>query len=330
MVLCAGVIVYVYQSGRAIAESTHPKSTEIPQEIAETSPPKDDKPEEKTRTESKAPLALNTSDAKPTPNAKPKPFDELPEFYKKYENVLSKYVNEKGQVDYAKLRRKRSDLFNAVRTIGNVEPLQYMKWDDNEKIAFWINSHNLFTLKLIIDNYPIESRFFMIFYPKNCIMQIPKGRQNVFFDIIEMEYAIREIEFEMLLDRFEDLRVIFALTYASNSGAFLSNHAYIPSTLDEQLDEQVRKFLTSDRGLKIDQKEKIVYLSGIFNWYKKYFMASDYAKLKKFRKHPDNIRAYLNFIFKYASKENAAYLESNDFTVKFLPYDWRLNEPASR
>jgi hypothetical protein len=231
-------------------------------------------------------------------------------------------------VDYAKLRRKRKDLSNAVRAIQQVEPLQYMQWSDKEQIAFWINSHNIFTLKLVIDNYPIKARWFLFNYPANCIMQIPKGRDNTFYDIIDMEYAIREMEYDMLMERFGDLRFIFVLSYASNSGAFLAGHAYTPSKLDQQLDAQVNRFLSSDRGLKIDSKNHIVYISSVFDWYKKYFIASEYSKIKKFRDHPEYIRTYLNFIFQHTNKENAAYLESHDFTVKFLPYDWHLNEPT--
>ena len=290
-VLCIGIILFAYQSGRAIAESTDQKSPETTRENTETPQPKKDQPAEAARDKNETPAK------KPAPDEKPTPPAEMSELYKTCDAFLSKHVNENGTVNYAKLRRKRSDLFNAVRVIQQVEPLEYLQWTDDEKVAFWINAYNIFTLKLVIDNYPIEARWYMILYPANCIMQIPKGRQKLFFDIIGLEYSIREIEFEMLLDRFEDLRVIFALTYASNSGAFLSNRAYTPSKLDEQLDEQVRRFLSSDRGLKIDRKKNIVYISGIFNWYKKYFIASKYSQTKKFRKHPEYIRSYLNFIF---------------------------------
>jgi hypothetical protein len=307
------MIFFAYQSARAVSESAKSGSDEKSRQIAESPQPKKASPAKK-----------------PAPNKKSTPFEKLPAFYKKCDDVLSKYVDKNGDVDYAKLRRKRSDLFDAVRAIQQVETLEYMKWSDNEKTAFWINAHNVFTLKLIIDNYPIKARWYMINYPANCIMQILRGRDNRYFDIIDLNYKIREIEYEVLMDEYKDLRFIFALTYASNSGAFLASHAYIPSKLDKQLDEQVSRFLSSDRGLKIDAKNKIVYVSSIFNWYKKYFMASEYSKIKKFREHPDYIRAYLNFIYQHTSKKNTAYLKSNDFTVKFLPYDWHLNEPAKK
>jgi hypothetical protein len=307
------MIFFAYQSARAVSESAKSGSDEKSRQIAESPQPKKASPAKK-----------------PAPNKKSTPFEKLPAFYKKCEDVLSKYVDKNGDVDYAKLRRKRSDLFDAVRAIQQVETLEYMKWSDNEKTAFWLNAHNIFTLKLIIDNYPIKARWFMINYPANCIMQIARGRDDALYDIIGLEYTIREIEHEMLRDRFADLRTIFTTTYANNSGALLANYAYLPSKLDEQLDEQVHKFLSSDRGLKIDQNENIVHISPIFKWYKKEFIASEYGKIKKFRKHPEHIRSYLNFIFQYAGKENAAYLGSHDFTVEFLPYDWRLNELAAR
>jgi hypothetical protein len=328
LVLCASVILFASWPRLAVAGPD-----EKPGPIAESYKPKADQPVKEDSPAEKA--KTNTPDKKvtsekPALNEKSTDFEELPEFYKQCEDVLSKYVNKKGQVDYAKLRRKRRELFSAVSAIQQVEPLEYMVMSEDEKIAFWINAYNFFTLKLVIDNYPIKARWFMVNFPKNCIMQIPKGRDDRYFKIIDLEYKIRQIEHEVLMGLFGDLRIIFALTYASNSGAFLSNHAYIPSKLDEQLDKQVRRFLSSDRGLKIDKKNNIVHISSVFGLYKKYFVASEYSKIKKFREHPEHIRAYLNFIYQHASKENRAYLKSNDFTVRFLQYDWHLNEPATK
>jgi len=252
-----------------------------------------------------------------------------PAFYDKCEHVFSTYVDEEGMVDYRTLRRKRAELIDAAREFNNVHPAEKMSWSQNEKIAFWINAHNIFTVKLIIDNYPIQPRWYMINYPDISIMQIIGGRDKKYFKVMGMEYTLREIEREILLERFKDPRIFFALSYASIGGAFLRNEAYRPEKLDEQLDEQVKKFLSSPQGMKIDRTKKIVFLSDIFNWYKKVFVEK-YGSIKKFRDREPDIRAYLNFIINYASGDDIGYLKSNNYAIRFQLYDWHLNEQPKK
>ena len=200
-----------------------------------------------------------------------------------------------------------------------------MSWSNNEKIAFWINAHNIFTLKLIIDNYPIQPKWYLINYPDSSIMQIVGGREKKYFKIMGMEYTLREIEKEILMKRFRDPRIFFALSYASMGGAFLLNEPYYPDKLDQQLDEQARKFLLSSRGLRIDRTKKIIFLADIFNWYKPVFIAK-YGSIKKFRDRQPHIQSYLNFIVDYISPDNVGYFESANYKVEFQLYDWHLNE----
>lgn len=273
---------------------------------------------------------------------------EQQDIYEKCDCVLSRYVDKNGDVDYSTLRRKRSDLNDAVREIQSISPITYLSWDDKSQKAFLINAHNIYTLKLVVDNYPIKPVWYLINYPADSPKHIDGGRarEKVFFDMLKHEYTLREIEYDLLLggfedetedemdiliDRFDDLRVIFALTYASESSAFLRSEAYRPEKLDVQLDDQVRRFLSSDRGMKIDKQENKVYLSGIFNWYKKYFLLSDYSKIRKFREHSDHTRAYLNFVVEFASPEDADYLNNAVFDAKkSLPYYWALNDSSGK
>ena len=60
-----------------------------------------------------------------------------------------------------------------VASIGTLDRRLFDKWEENEKIAFWVNAYNSLTLKVIIDNYPIKPTFpASLKYPKNSIRQI--------------------------------------------------------------------------------------------------------------------------------------------------------------
>jgi len=246
-------------------------------------------------------------------------------FQEKSDAIFTKYVDNKGLVDYATLRKKRIELIDTIREFAELHPAREMSWSDDEKIAFWINVHNIYTLRLIIDNYPIKPKWFNIIYPDSSIMQIPGGRNKKFFRIMTMEYTLQEIERGILMEKFRDPRVLFTLSYASMSGAYLLNEAYSAKKLESQLEKQTSRFFNSSRGIRIDKANNIVYLTDIFNWHKELFIEK-YGSIKKFRKREMHIRSYLNFLIKYLPDDQVRYLESGDYTVQFQRYDWRLNE----
>lgn len=309
-------------------KATEPEKTE--EVVAENKDKTEETEPEKTeeiKTENKTEVAPNdekASDETETPKT------VVDDFYTAYNKILTDYADKDGNVNYSRLRRKRGELFAAIRKLENIKPEEFISLTANEKKAFWINAHNIFTLKLIIDNYPIQPRPFMILYPDNSIMQIPGGREKTIFKVIGFEYTLKEIEREQLLLDFKDPRIIFALTYASKGAAFMRNEAYIPDKLDEQLTDQVKRFVSNDKGMKIDRNSNIVYLSDIFNWYKQEIISSKYGKIKKFRKYKPHVRANLNMILDHVDGDDAKYIESQNYTVKFRIFDWHLNEQASK
>ena len=68
-------------------------------------------------------------------------------------------------------------------------------------------------------------------------------------------------------------------------------------------------------------------LSSIFNpvWYGKHFIAK-YGTDLKFKKQEPSVRAVLNFLSKYTSPQDTSYLETGNYTVEYIRYDWTLNE----
>jgi hypothetical protein len=250
----------------------------------------------------------------------------LPALYKACQNILSQYVNDNGDVNYSLLRRKRSELYNVTKILETVHPAQIMAMNDAEKQAFWINAYNFCTLKLIVDNYPIEPKWYMILYPNNSIMQISSPWTKNYFTIQGLEYNLQEIEQELILERFKDPRICFALSNATRGGAFLRKEPYRAETLNEQLDDQVRKFLTCPRGLIWEKDNTVLDISNLFNTYRDVFLKSEYAQIKKFRNRKDDEKAWLNFLTAFLPAEQKNLLETTDYTFKFITYDWNLNE----
>ena len=247
-----------------------------------------------------------------------------------YEKILSpEIITPEGLVRYSTLRRKREDIIIAARELEKLNPAVLMSLSKKQRIAFWINTYNVCALKLIVDYYPIEPKLYMIFYPNNSIMQITGDwRTKHFFDVQGLEYTLEEIEREFLLGRHNDPRILFALSYASLGGAMLRHEPYVPEKLNEQLDEQVRRYLMSPRGIQIDKEKGIVHLSNLFTMFghKEFFLSSEYASIKKFRNRKPEEQAWLNFIRNYLPEDDIRYLETATFDIKFMKYNWLLNE----
>ena len=75
--------------------------------------------------------------------------------YQFFETFLQKYVDENGKVNYNKINSNKVDLDKVVARFENLKPKE--SWSKNEKLAYWINAYNAYSIKLIIDNYPLKS-----------------------------------------------------------------------------------------------------------------------------------------------------------------------------
>ena len=235
----------------------------------------------------------------------------------------NEFIDDGGYVDYKLLRRKRSQLYDIVREFEKLEVDQYIKWESDDQTAFWINAHNIMTMKLIVDNYPIQSsRFKLIFYPGNSIMQIDGARQSNYFNIMGREYSLEELE-KNVLELYKDPRVLFALNYASLGSAPMRNEPYIGRELETQIDNQVRKLLVRRTGFYIDKS--VLSLSPIFEWHIKEF-TEYYGTDVRYRAHPKETRAIFNFIEKFKGQGWSKILESDKFELRYQNFDWRLNE----
>jgi hypothetical protein len=123
--------------------------------------------------------------------------------------------------------------------------------------------------------------------------------------------------------------VYLAITYAARSGPPLRRAPYRGEGLDRQLDEQVRRFLSSPQGLQIDRRNMVVRLSAIFkpSWRGKQFVAR-YATDKKFKNRDPQTRAVLSFLTNYLSREDVDFLEVENYTLEYINFDWRLNDAS--
>ena len=247
-----------------------------------------------------------------------------------YDAVLKEYVDDKGLVNYQQLKAhsKRLDAF--LTAVAGTKKTEYDIWSENDKIAFWINAYNVYTLKTIIKNYPIKSGFFAsLRYPKNSIRQISGVWDKLKFDVTGKKMTLDHIEHNQLRAKFKEPRIHMALVCAALGCPPLRNEAYRGEKLNAQLDDQSKKFMSHNGKFKIDRTKNMVYLSKIFDWFGEDFVKK-FKPEKGFTDHKDPQRASLNFAGKHLSQADAEYLRDKKYKIKYLDYDWSLNEQKKK
>ncbi len=246
--------------------------------------------------------------------------------YTVYAGLLRDYVDSGGLVDYRGLQGQASQLQAFVNQLDQVEKDRYEGWPSDEKIAFWINAYNALTLKIILQNYPIESSFFgSLLYPKKSIRQIPGVWDRLTFGVARQPLTLNEIEHDILRKEFDEPRIHMALVCAALGCPPLRNEPYQGSRLNEQLEDQTHRFLTDASKFRIDWEKRRVLLSAIFKWYGQDFR-SFYAGHAALTRHSLDTAGVLDFVRRHLPPDQQEFLESGHYKIDYLDYDWSLNE----
>ncbi|MHC4171069.1 MAG: DUF547 domain-containing protein [Planctomycetota bacterium] len=246
--------------------------------------------------------------------------------FSSYDSVLKTFVNEKAMVDYRKLKARRRQLDAFVAAMGKLPRETYGKWSDEDKIAFWLNAYNGLTLEAIIDNYPIKSSFFRSrVWPKNSIRQIPGVWKKLKFTVMGSNVTLWQIEHDILRKEFDEPRIHMAMVCAAMGCPPLRGEPYEGDKLDEQLDDQTRRFLGDSAKFKIDSRKATVHLSEIFKWFADDFVKKHSPK-RNIGSHDKKMSAVLNFIAPYLTDAQKDYVLAGKYKIKYVDYDWSLNE----
>ncbi len=203
--------------------------------------------------------------------------------------LLMKYVSVTGKVDYAGLSTEESKLDEYLAILEKNLPED--SWSRNQQLAYWINAYNAFTIKLILDHYPVGS-----------IMDIDDGKpwDTKWIELGDRSFSLNHIEHEIIRPQFNEPRIHFAVNCAAKSCPPLANLAFTEQNIDDLLTERTNNFInnTEFNTFKKDQAS----ISKIFEWY-----ASDFGDL-------------VNFLNRYSDTK----IDSGA-RISFKEYNWRLN-----
>ena len=216
-------------------------------------------------------------------------YAQVDQFFTKANTFFKTHVKN-GRVDYKTIKKTPQALdellsLAAKTSVSTSKPKTYQ--------AFYINAYNLAVIKGIVQNFPLKSPLDVkgFFDKKTYVLGGKKTTLN-------------DLENKLLRAKFpSEARFHFVLVCAGLGCPPIIAEAYLPNTLNAQLDRQTKKSLNNPNFIKV--KGKKVQISQIFEWYKGDFTkkGSEIDYINKFRKEPISTKA----------------------KVSYYPYDWRLN-----
>jgi len=225
--------------------------------------------------------------------------DSEPISHELWDAQLDRFVSDAGWVDYDAWKKDTVGLQEYLTLLEANHPNE-TNWSRDERLAYWINAYNAYTVELMLMHWPLES----IKDIKDGIGFVNSVWDIKFIEIEGQEYDLNNLEHGIIRPKFEDPRIHAAVNCASVSCPVLRNEAFTAKDLDAQLDDQVKRWFNSNRNdLSNPSQPK---LSSIMKWYGDDFQWND-GSLE-------------TFVEKYSG------VQIPDGTkFQYLDYDWGVN-----
>ncbi len=225
--------------------------------------------------------------------------------FKSWDSLLKKYVRAKEtgkttQVLYTELKKNKKELEPVLAEFSTVNQKEFDSWDSKNQLAFLLNAYNLFTWKLMVDNWPVKSI-------KDIGSVLKSPWKIEFYNLLGKKRSLDWLEHDVIRKNYAEPRVHFALNCASIGCPPLRGEAYVASKLETQLEEQTKMFLSNPKENSFNVKTKKLELSEIFSWFK-----GDFTKKSKSLPH---------WLSHYWPEVNP----KENWDIKFKDYNWKAN-----
>lgn len=197
---------------------------------------------------------------------------------------------ENGLVDYDGIAADRSNLDRLVEQINT-----YSTIGDLSDYAFYLNAYNITVIKSVLDNSPISSP-----------MDVKGFFDGVTHTIAGKTMTLNQLENELIRPVYQDARIHFALVCGAIGCPPIANTAFSAENVGALLNKRTQLAMDNERFIQVDDSNKTVAISKIFEWYRGDFAETDAG-----------IIAYIN---KYRSNPIP-----ESYSITYYEYDWTLN-----
>ena len=130
-----------------------------------------------------------------------------------------------------------------------------------------------------------------------------------------------------VLPAFNDPRVFFALGRGAVGSGRLRSEPYSGAELERQLSEIAAECVHRATCIDIDRGGNMVRASSVFSWRERDFVTGYAEKADpRFASRSPIERAVIGFIAPKLLLTEEQFMERNEFQLRFLPFDWTLND----
>jgi len=212
------------------------------------------------------------------------------DFFDQTNTFLSNYVKS-GKVNYEQVNQNTTTLDELVKAVATYE-LTGTKKDK----AFYLNAYNILVIKSVVDNYPISSPLDV----------------SGFFDaqthtVAGKTVTLNGIENDIIRPTYNDARIHFALVCAAKGCPKIKGKAFTTANQEFMLEANTKASMNDNNFIRINEANKTVEISKIFEWYKVDFGTTD-----------NDLIAFIN-----QYRDNPI---PDGFSIAYYEYDWRLNK----
>jgi len=208
--------------------------------------------------------------------------------------VLQERVDAQGLVDYKGIQEDRGpvDLYLAHLAQASPDSHPELFPDEDHELAYWINAYNAFAITGVVERpglISVDDVKIEFFATQKYIMG---GEARTLYGL----------ENNIVRPRYNDARTHFALNCDSGGCPRLPQTAFMPDTLQEELDIYTTEFIKHPDKCRLAE-DGAVEVNQIFDWYAKDFEAEG------------GVLTFLN-------KHGGGFPEGAE--VRIIPYDWTL------
>lgn len=219
-----------------------------------------------------------------------------------WQNVLTKYVDDKGRTDFIALSTDLADLDTFVSAVGEVSPTSHPALfpTSNHVLAYHINTYNALAMRGVIER-DIPKNFSSFFKRASFFrlrgVKIGGDKTNLY------DYENKVIR------PLGEPRTHFALNCMVKDCPRLPQQIFTAQNAEKMFADLTVEFFNTPNNIRVDDDKKRVYLSRIMKFYTKDYVSSG----KK-----DDLIPYVN---QYRTDKIPS-----DYKVKFMDYDWTINQ----
>ncbi len=215
-----------------------------------------------------------------------------------WSRVLQRFVNERGEVDFAALAQNGGDLALYIRFVADT-PLDGFRGRD-QRLAHMINAYNALSMFNVIDSGIPATHAGLKKVTFFFLRKFTVGGQSLSLYAFEND-VIRPFTREI-----GEPRVHFALNCSARSCPVLPMTPFTEAALDTELQREARAFFARPENFRIDDATRTVWLSEILKFYPEDFVPAHGSSL-------------IDFANRYAPRAAPP-----DYAARFTPYDWTV------